>query len=319
MNMQFKYKKALVTGGAGFIGSHLVDALLSAGCNVTVLDNLSSGNISNLDPVRDRIEFIQGDIREKADLDRAVKGCDLVFHEAAVVSVVETVREPIQSAMVNDIGALNLLESARENGIRRVIFASSAAVYGDDSDVPNREEMIPRPKSPYAVQKLANELYARTYNDLWGLETVCLRYFNVFGPRQDPSSPYSGVISIFMDRSVSNICPVIYGDGDQYRDFVYVKDVVRANMLAAVSSNAAGGKFNIGTGRHISINDLWGMVSELSGYEGVPEYAQARPGDIVESVSSIRHAEKVLDYHPAFSFEKGLEETYAWFRGACSR
>jgi len=308
----------LVTGGAGFIGSHLADALLSEGCHVAVLDNLSTGNISNLKKIRGEINFIEGDIRDPADIEKAAEGCDLIYHEAAVVSVVQTVKAPAPSALVNDIGTINVLDAARQQGIRRVILASSAAVYGDDSEVPNREEMPPSPQSPYAIQKLSNELYARTFHDLFGLETVCLRYFNVFGPRQDPSSPYSGVISIFMDHSVRRKQPVIYGDGNQYRDFVYVKDVVRANLLAAASPNAAGGRFNIGTGERVSIHALWQKVSGLSGFGEEPQYASPRPGDIVESVSSIARAETVLGYRPAYSFDKGLSETYAWFRNAAA-
>jgi len=314
--MAFHYKKALVTGGAGFIGSHLVDALVAEGCRVTVLDNLSTGNLANLKPISDRVNFIQGDIRDRRTLDQAMKGCDVVFHEAAVVSVVQTVEDPVGSATVNEMGALYVLESARLNGVRRAVFASSAAVYGDDCEVPNREEMQPRPKSPYAVQKLTNELYARAFHELYGLETVCLRYFNVFGPRQDPSSPYSGVISIFMDRSVSKSRPVIYGDGNQYRDFVYVRDVVQANLMAAVAENVGGDRFNVGTGRYVTINRLWEMISGLADLDMAPEYLPARPGDIIESVSSINRARNALGYAPEYTFEKGLEVTFEWYRSA---
>jgi len=309
----FNFKSALITGGAGFIGSHLAEALVAEGCRVTVLDNLSTGSLANLDPVSGFVNFIKGDIRDRETLDKAMKGCDVVFHEAAVVSVAQSVEDPIGSALVNDIGTLYVLESARRNRVRRVVLASSAAVYGDESDVPNREEMIPKPKSPYAIHKLTDELYARTYYELYGLETVCLRYFNVFGPRQDPSSPYSGVISIFMTQSVSKSRPVIYGDGEQYRDFVYVKDVIRANLMVASTRNVGGGRFNIGVGRYITVNRLWQLVSGLAGFDITPEYLPARSGDIFESVSSIERAGEALGYRSKYAFEESLEETFAWY------
>lgn len=308
--MTLGFRSALVTGGAGFIGSHLADALVEAGCRVTVLDNLSTGNMSNIAHIRDRITFIQGDIREDRALDRAMEGCEMVFHEAAVVSVVQTVDDPVGSARINEMGTLQLLETARRHGIRRTVLASSAAVYGDAADVPNQERMTPEPKSPYAVQKLTNELYARNYHALYGLETVCLRYFNVFGPRQDPSSPYSGVISIFMAKAVERSRPVIYGDGTQYRDFVFVRDVVRANLLAAVAPRAAGSCINIGTGSSVTINRLWTRVSALSGFDAAPAYGPPRPGDIVESVSDIGRADRILGYRPEFDFDTGLALTF---------
>ena len=231
--MNKKMKKALVTGGAGFIGSHLVDALLSDGCQVVVLDNLSTGRLSNLEHVIDKISFHKGDIRDRETLANAVKDCEVVFHQAAMVSVPRTVEDPLGSAMINEIGTLLVLEAARKHHVKRVVLASSSAVYGDDPDLPKMEKMVVKPLSPYAVQKLTGEYYANIYYDLYGLETSCLRYFNVYGPRQDPSSPYSGVISIFMSRALSQKSPVIYGDGNQYRDFIFVNDVVRANLLAA--------------------------------------------------------------------------------------
>jgi len=231
--MNIKFKKVLVTGGAGFIGSHLVDALVSSGCKVTVLDDLSTGRLSNIEHLKDNITFYKGDIRDRETLDTAVKDCDVVFHQAAMVSVPQTVGDPVGSAMVNEMGTLSVLESSRKHNVKRVVLASSSAVYGDDPQLPKRETMVSKPLSPYAVQKLTGEYYARLYNDLYGLETVCLRYFNVYGPKQDPMSPYSGVISIFMSRAVSKEAPVIYGDGKQYRDFIFVNDVVSANLLAA--------------------------------------------------------------------------------------
>ena len=312
--MKLKYKKALVTGGAGFIGSHLVDALLSEECAVTVLDNLSTGRLSNLEHIIDRITFYRGDLRNQEILNNAAKDCDIIFHQAAVVSVPSTVDDPVESAMVNEMGTLLVLEAARKNNIKKVVLASSCAVYGDDPDIPKHENMTPKPKSPYAVQKLSGEFYARLYFDLFGLEPVCLRYFNVYGPRQDPSSSYSGVISIFMTKASSNKTPVIYGDGNQYRDFVYVKDVVRFNLLAASEDEAIGKTFNVGTGKFTRINRLWEMIQRLEGFNIEPEYERARPGDILESVASIDYAKKTLGFEPEVSFEKGLKETFDWYQ-----
>ena len=312
--MKLKFNKALVTGGAGFIGSHLVDALLSEGNEVTVLDNLSTGRLSNLEHIIDRITFYQGDLRNQEILTNAAKDCDIIFHQAAVVSVPSTVDDPVDSAMVNEIGTLLVLEAARKNNIKKVIFASSCAVYGDDPDIPKHESMTPKPKSPYAVQKLSGEFYARLYFDLFSIESVCLRYFNVYGPRQDPSSPYSGVISIFMTQAFAKKTPVIYGDGNQYRDFVFVKDVVRFNLLAASADEAIGKTFNVGTGKFTRINRLWEMIRRLEGFNIEPEYERARPGDIRESVASIDYAKKTLGFEPEYSFENGLKETFDWYQ-----
>ena len=207
-----------------------------------------------------------------------------------------------------------VLEAARKNNIKKVILASSSAVYGDDPDIPKHENMTPNPKSPYAVQKLSGEFYARLYVDLFGLEPVCLRYFNVYGPRQDPSSPYSGVISIFMTQAFSKKTPVIYGDGNQYRDFVFVKDVVRFNLLAASADEAIGKTFNVGTGKFTRINRLWEMIQRLEGSDIEPEYERARPGDIRESVASIDYAKKILGFEPEYSFENGLKETFEYYK-----
>jgi len=312
-NMKFKFKKALVTGGAGFIGSHLVDELVIAGCDVTVLDNLSTGNLSNLKHIESCIAFYEGDIRDQNILIKASKDCDIIFHQAAVVSVPQTVDNPLDSAMVNDMGTLYVLEAARKNNVKRIVLASSCAIYGNDPEIPKHEEMRPKPQSPYAVQKLTGEFYARLYFELYGLETVSLRYFNVYGPRQDPSSPYSGVISIFMTKASDKKTPVIYGDGNQYRDFIFVKDVVKANLLAANGSEAKGKIFNIGTGRYISVNELWKKISQLAGNNVKPKYEPFRSGDIRESVANIDHAKKVLGFEPEYSFEKGLKETFEWY------
>jgi len=313
--MNIKNKKALVTGGAGFIGSHIVDALVSSGCKVTVLDDLSTGRLSNLEHLKDNITFYKGDIRDRKALDTAVKDCEVIFHQAAVVSVPQTVEDPVGSAMVNEVGTLSLLESARKNNVKRVVLASSCAVYGDDPQLPKRETMVSKPLSPYAVQKLTGEYYARLYTDLYGLETVCLRYFNVFGPRQDPTSPYSGVISIFMSKAVSKEAPVIYGDGKQYRDFVFVNDVISANLLAASVDEASGKILNIGTGKYVAIDSLWEMACHLCSLNIKPEYKTPRDGDIVESVANINQAKTVLGFNPKYSFEEGLKVTFDWYKG----
>jgi len=313
--MKVEFKKALVTGGAGFIGSHLVEALLTSGSRVAVLDNLSSGSLSNLEPVKDRIEFYKNDVRQLEVLTNVAQGCDVIFHLAAVVAVQQTIDDPVDSTMVNDIGTINILEAARRNNVQRFVLASSCAVYGDDPRLPKEETMTPMPASPYAVHKLAAEHYARIYGELFGVKTTSLRFFNVFGPRQDPSSPYSGVISIFMTRAISGRAPVIYGDGSQSRDFVYVKDVVKALILAADAKDSAGKVLNIGSGSNVTINGLWELIASLAGQQLTPDYKPARAGDILHSIASINLAESVLNFKIDFSLEQGLSATLEWYRG----
>lgn len=312
--MNHQLKRALVTGGAGFIGSHIVDTLVSDGCQVTVLDNLSTGSDLNLATVMDRITFYKGDIRDRQMLEKAARDCDVIFHLAAVVSVPQTIEDPVESASINEMGTLYVLETARKKGIPRVIFSSSCAVYGDAPRLPKKESMPLNPSSPYAVQKRTAEHYMRLGYELYGLETISLRYFNVYGPRQDPSSPYSGVISIFMNQAVGNQSPVIYGDGNQSRDFIYVTDVVTANLLAARSASASGEIINIGTGSSVQINQLWDMICTLVGSTIKPRYQPARPGDIYASVASVACAEKLLGFKVDYPFQKGLALTYKWYR-----
>jgi UDP-glucose 4-epimerase len=313
--MSIQIKQALVTGGAGFIGSHLVDALLENGCMVRVIDDLSTGRLSNLKHIATEIDFIEGDIRDLKQMQAAVKGCDVVFHQAAVVSVPQTVEDPIYAASVNDAGTITVLEAARMAQVRRVVLASSCAVYGDDPENPKHEKMLPKPKSPYAIQKLGNELYARLYDSLHGLATVCLRYFNVYGPRQDPSSPYSGVISIFMTRAAEKKQPIIHGDGTQYRDFIFVKDVVHANLLAAEVGHAHGEVFNVGIAKCVSINKLWEIISDIFNIKIKPMYEEMRPGDIKEVFAQIGKIEATLGFKPRYTFEEGLRLTYEWYGG----
>jgi nucleoside-diphosphate-sugar epimerase len=314
--MRIPFTSALVTGGAGFIGSHLVEALLAAGCRLTVLDDLSSGSERNLTASAGRLRFIRGDIRDPATVADAAAGCETVFHLAAVVSVPRTTQDPIGSAAVNEAGSLNVLEAARRAGARRFVFASSSAVYGDDPRLPKREDMAPKPLTPYAVQKLAVEYHAGVYYGLYGLPSVSLRFFNVFGPRQDPSSPYSGVISIFMSRALAGEPPTIHGDGRQSRDFVYVSDVVHALIGAATSSYAPGRVFNVGTGRSVTINALWETLAALSGSTARAVHGPPRPGDVPQSVSAIEAAAAGLGFAPRVSLETGLEMTVAWYRNA---
>jgi nucleoside-diphosphate-sugar epimerase len=312
--MNLNGARVLVTGGAGFIGSHLVAALVGDGCRVTVIDSLSSGKLANLNQLRQQIKLCERDIRDRESVEAAVDGCDVVFHQAAVVSVPETVENPVESALVNDIGTLIVLDVARRKKVRRVVLASFCAVYGDDPQLPKHEALAPKPCSPYVVQKLTGEYHARLYFELYGLETVCLRYFNVFGPRQDASSPYSGVISLFLTKALRRETPVIFGDGRQSRDFVFVKDVVKANLLAACAPDAAGSVLNVGTGSAVEIRHLWQAICSLCGLSVQPRFAPARPGDILQSVADIRQVHESIGFSPDFSFEAGLEKTLGWYQ-----
>jgi UDP-glucose 4-epimerase len=311
--MRIDFKSALVTGGAGFIGSHLVDNLAAAGCRVTVLDDLSTGKEANLRSCRG-VRFIHGDIREGKALADAAAECEVVFHLAAIVSVVRTAEDPLGSAAINETGSLQVLEAARAAGARRVVLASSCAVYGDDPTLPKREDMPPNPLTPYAVQKLASEYYFQVYRSLYGLETASLRFFNVFGPRQDPTSPYSGVISIFITKAIKGEQPVIYGDGLQSRDFVFVGDVVQALTLTASSPLAPGKVFNVGTGRSVTINDLWRNIAVLSGTNGMPTHLPRRAGEVLHSVSSIKSIRDDLGFVPRVPLDEGLRVTTEWYR-----
>ncbi|MFH1984395.1 MAG: SDR family oxidoreductase [Pseudomonadota bacterium] len=305
----------LITGGAGFIGSHLTESLLIKGCTVTVLDNLSTGSLLNLADARDRIRFVEGDITRLSDIETAITGCDTLVHLAATVLVPETIDDPVGSALVNEIGALNMLEAARKSGCRRIVLASSAAVYGNSQNQSKNENMVFDPQSPYAVQKLAMEHYASVYHSIYGLETVCLRFFNVYGPRQDPSSQYSGVISIFLEKACRRLAPVIFGDGLQTRDFIYVGDVVDACRSAMTASGVAGQVFNIGTGRPIAINSLWDAISIIAEVPLRPEIASERSGDIRHSVADIKRATHLLGFSPTVSLEDGLRMTLEWYKG----
>lgn len=299
--------KALVTGGAGFIGSHIVDRLLNDGHEVIVLDDFSTGHRNNL-PNNKSLSIIEGDISNYDTVKQCMLGVDWVFHKAAVASVPKTVNDPIGSSHINYQGTLHLLEAAKENNVKRFVFASSAALYGDEPTLPKVETMCPVTLSPYAVDKLASESACGMYTTLYGLETVCLRYFNVYGPRQDPSSPYSGVISIFTDNLKNNETSTIFGDGEQTRDFVFVSDVVEANIKAATEKNVAGQFFNIATGNKITLNNLLKTLCDIYNIEFNAHYEDARKGDIKKSYATIEKAKTVLNWSPSVDLKEGLPE-----------
>jgi UDP-glucose 4-epimerase len=308
--------RALVTGGAGFIGSHLVERLLRDGYEVRAYDNLTTGKRENLAApgVAGEVEIVVGDVRDADHVARVAKGCDVVFHEAAIVSVPYSVEHPHESQDVNLRGTLNVLEAARSAGVKRVVFASSAAVYGDvreDPALPKRETMLPAPISPYGIEKLASEHYLAAWTRLFGLECVALRYFNVFGPRQDPSSPYSGVISVFVDRILRGDALTIFGDGEQFRDFVFVDDVVAINLLAATKSEAAGRVYNVGRGARTTLNELAAMLGRIVGREVTPKHAAPRAGDVRESLAEVTRARTELGYDPKVDVEAGLRKLVA--------
>ncbi len=300
--------KVLVTGGAGFIGSHLVEALVAKKHDVTVLDNLSSGRMSNLSAVKDKINFIKGDICDVNTVKKACENQDVVFHLAAIASVPYSVQHPLEAHEVNITGTLKVLIAARDAKVKRFVFSSSAAVYGDEPSLPKTENSPLRPMTPYALSKLAGEQYALIFHKIYGMETVALRYFNVFGPRQDPSSPYSGVITKFVTALKSGKQPILFGDGMQTRDFVYVSDVVQAN-LKAMTAKAAGKVFNIATGVQVSIKEMLVHLNEILNIKIAPKFEPAQKGDIVHSVADISEAKKVLHFSPDVPFHEGLDLT----------
>ena len=298
--------KTLITGGCGFIGSHLAEALVAEGAEVRVLDNLSSGKPENLTGFGSAIEVIRGDIRDPAIVRDAMRDVKQVFHEAALVSVTVSVEQPEENDAINIRGTLNVLQAAREANVKRVVLASSAAVYGNNPELPKRETMLPEPESPYALGKLAGEYYLKLFSRLYGVETVSLRYFNVFGPRQDGKSMYSGVISRFADDIRQGRAPTIFGDGGQTRDFVFVKDVVQANLLAMRTPSAGKGEiFNVATGRQISLLQLWETLKKITGSTLAPQFREARAGDIRHSLADISKIQTSLGYEPEFSLEDG--------------
>ena len=307
--------KVLITGISGFIGSSIARALLAEGATVRGIDNLSTGKIANLDEIRDRIDLRMEDIQDREAIADACAGVDYVFHEAAIPSVPVSVADPVGTNGPNLDGTLEVLEAARAAGVKRVVYAASSAAYGDDPVLPKTEEMLPRPISPYAVQKVAGEHYLSSYTRVYGLETVALRYFNVFGPRQDPTSQYSGVLARFISLMLQGETPTIFGDGSTSRDFVYIDNVVSANLKAAKAPSAAAGRvFNVATGRSTTLLEAYEEVKRITGYTGGLDFKPEREGDIRHSLANIALAREVLGYEVIAEFRKGLEETIAWYK-----
>lgn len=309
----------LVTGAAGFIGRSIAAALLERGASVRGIDSFISGKRANLAGL-EAMEFFEGDLRNPADCARACAGVEVVFHEAALASVPRSVAAPVETHDNCVNATLKLLVAARDAGVRRVIYAGSSSAYGDTPTLPKHEEMLPNPISPYAVAKLAGEHYMRSFTRVYGLETVVLRYFNVFGPYQDPTSHYSGVLAIFCRRMLAAQQPTIYGDGEQSRDFTFIENVVHGNLLAAAApaEKVSGQMMNLATGTRVTLNQTFALLRELTGYEGEPAYAPARAGDIRDSLADVRLAEELLGYRPQVDFREGLRRTVGWYR-TCAR
>lgn len=311
----------LVTGGAGFIGSNIVEALLGEDYKVRVVDNFATGRRENIAPFFKRIGFMEADILDLQAMKEACKGIDYVLHQAALPSVPRSVADPMSSNKVNVEGTINILWAAKETGVKRVVYASSSSAYGNQPALQKKEDMCADPLSPYAISKYTGELYTRVFSKIYGLSTVCLRYFNVFGPRQDPESQYAAVIPRFITALMNGSPPVIYGDGEQSRDFTFVKNVVRANILAANAEGVSGMMFNIACGRSTTLNQLVIKMQEIIKKKATPEYTDPRPGDVRHSLADISLAKHYLGYEPAYGLEQGLEETVGWFscldRGIC--
>jgi len=306
----------LITGAAGFIGSHLTHALVSRGERVRAFDNFATGSRRNLARILHRIEFHEGDLRDRAAVERACEGVDYILHQGALPSVPRSVKEPRPGHEANLDGTFNVLEAARLHGVRRVLYAASSSAYGNQPGFPRVETMTPQPIAPYPVQKLAGELYMRSYWQVYGLETVCLRYFNIFGPRQVPDSPYSGVTARFILQMMRGEQPIINGDGEQGRDFTYVDNAVRANLLAleAPAEKVAGRVFNVACGERHTLNETYRILAKLLDFDGVLTYGPERAGDVRDSLADISAAHEAFGYEPTVGFEEGLRRTVAWYR-----
>jgi nucleoside-diphosphate-sugar epimerase len=311
--------KYLVTGAAGFIGRSIAAALLARGESVRGVDSFITGQRTNLAGL-EAMEFIEGDLRDAEACRRACAGVEIVFHEAALASVPRSVADPVSTNECCVTATLNLLVAAREAGVRRLVYAGSSSAYGDTPVLPKHEEMVPNPISPYAVAKLAGEHYMRAFARVYGLQTVVLRYFNVFGPYQDPTSHYSGVLAIFCRKMLAGEQPTIYGDGEQSRDFTYIDNVVRGNLLAAAApaEKISGRMMNLATGSRTTLNQTFAILRELTGYSGEPAYAADRAGDIRDSLADIRLARELLGYEPAVDFREGLRRTVEWYRASAA-
>ena len=310
-----KVKTYLVTGGAGFIGSHIAEELVRRGERVRVLDNFLTGKRENLSAFQNFIELIEGDIRDLETCRRSLRRVDYVLHQAALPSVPRSIEEPLLSHDINVNGTLNLLVAAVEAKVRKFVFASSSSVYGDDPELPKREESQGKPLSPYAVHKITAEKYCQVFHEIYGLETICLRYFNVFGPHQDPASQYAAAIPLFIMQMLKGERPQIFGDGEQSRDFTHVANVVEANIRAVEAPAAAGGQiFNIACGERTTVNAMASEIANLLGVSSVPFYTDPRPGDSLHSFADIEMARTILRFEPALAFKQGLKRTVAWYR-----
>ena len=312
-----KMSKVLITGGAGFIGSNLTEAVLQRGHSVRVLDDFSTGKRENLifGKAYPSLEIIEGDLRDLSSCRKAVQGMEYVFHQGALPSVQRSVEDPETSHAVNVGGTLNILLAAREKGVKRVMYAASSSVYGDTPTLPKHEEMPPNPLSPYALQKYIGEQYCRLFYQLYGLETVSLRYFNIFGPKQDPNSLYSAVIPKFIDALLQGSPPTIYGDGEQSRDFTFIENVVQANLLAMSAAHLHGEAINIACGKRISLNQLLSVLKEILGSKQSPRYQEMRKGDVKHSLADIRRGKEIINYEPTVGIEAGLRKTVDFFKG----
>jgi len=304
----------VVTGGGGFIGSHIVEELVRRDVTVTVIDNFSTGKHENVEPFEDDIEVIEADIAEAKNLTQFLKGADYVIHQAAIPSVPKSIIDPVKSHNANVNGTLRLLVACREAGVKRVVYASSSSLYGDSPTLPKHEGMMPNPLSPYGAQKLFAEMYCQVFTRAYGLETVALRYFNVFGPRQDATSQYSGVLALFIPAVLQDRRPTIYGDGLQSRDFTFVKNVVEANLLACKAPAVAGEVFNVACGDRITVISMLQQINKITGKDIAPIYGDLRKGDIKHSQADITRAKERLGYQPKVSFEEGLRSTIEWYR-----
>jgi UDP-glucose 4-epimerase len=304
----------LVTGGAGFIGSNIAERLVSDGEEVVVFDNLSTGSEENIGHFRQNVRFVKGDIRNASEVRSALEGVDYVLHQAALASVPRSIDDPVLVNEVNVGGTLTVLEESRHAGVKSFVYAASSSAYGESEVLPKREDMLPAPLSPYAISKLVGEHYCSVYSRVYGLPTVSIRYFNVFGPRQDPASQYAAVIPIFVTHLLDGKSPTIFGDGEQSRDFTYVDNVVKANILAAQLDGAAGQVVNVACGDSFTLNELYGMLCGLTGSSIDPIYADPRPGDVKHSLADISMAEQLLGYSVETGFEEGLKKTVEWYR-----
>ncbi|HYE16851.1 MAG TPA: SDR family oxidoreductase [Tepidisphaeraceae bacterium] len=312
--MTIPFRTALVTGGAGFIGHHIARTLLARGCNVRVLDDLSRGSRTRLTEIGAGVDFVEGSILDDNALEKSVRGVDVIFHHGAWASVPQSVEQPIEYQEIDATGTLKVLEAARKLGVRRIVYAASSSAYGDQPELPKREDQIPTPISPYAVAKYVGELYLSVYAKLHGMETISLRYFNVFGPHQDPKSLYGAAIPAIVSRVVKGISPTIYGDGEQTRDFCYIDNVVEANLLAASATGVAGQVVNVACGQRVSVNDIVRLANQFLGTNVKPTYAPPRVGDVKDSWADCSLAAKVIGYKPKVFFEEGLKRWIDWYK-----